>query len=528
MFEELVLLLQQGQPLEPARAAAPSTWCSPTSGPPRCSPPRCCARPRAARCAPSRAARSATSTPSATTSSPSASARPARARAGWRWRWPCRRCRRKRGRAHHPHPAGGRGGGAARLPARRPHGQGRPVPAPALRRPLRHGRARGRAAPPRARNVVEVAPLAFMRGRAQPVDRRVLTPVGVAADRRRSRSATSSSGPTACRRRCSASSRRVAGGLPGRAPRTAASTLACAEHLWSVTTLDDQKHGKAGRVAADPGHGRPPAPPPPAPVRAPAAQRPAQFEAQDGPDGPRTRSGSCSATAASPRRPRRRSRPPTPSWSIALEAAARRRRAGREVRASTTCCGTGRMSGEAARPTRSPRAPRARARGTDSATKFVPLEYLFNSPDVRLAAAAGPARQRRRTGHPGGDGAAASSTRRARAQLRRRRRVPRPVARRRRLRPDPARPKVARRAWPGVGRSTTAATRTSSTSACPRASSPFRLARKAAKYDLYGAGRPMRIIDASSQRARPRPSASRWAPPTRSTSPTTSSSPTTR
>ena len=31
------------------------------------------------------------------------------------------------------------------LPARRPHGQGRPVPAPALRRPLRHGRRRGRA-----------------------------------------------------------------------------------------------------------------------------------------------------------------------------------------------------------------------------------------------------------------------------------------------------------------------------------------------------------------------------------------------
>ena len=36
------------------------------------------------------------------------------------------------------------------LPARRPDGQGRPVPAPALRRAVRHGRARGRAAAARA------------------------------------------------------------------------------------------------------------------------------------------------------------------------------------------------------------------------------------------------------------------------------------------------------------------------------------------------------------------------------------------
>ena len=54
------------------------------------------------------------------------------------------------GGAHHPHPAGGRGGGAARLPARRPDGQDRPVPAAAVRRPLRHGRARGRAEAARA------------------------------------------------------------------------------------------------------------------------------------------------------------------------------------------------------------------------------------------------------------------------------------------------------------------------------------------------------------------------------------------
>ncbi len=50
------------------------------------------------------------------------------------------------GRAHHPHPARGRGRRAARLPARRPHGQGRPLPPPALRRALRHGRDRRRPA----------------------------------------------------------------------------------------------------------------------------------------------------------------------------------------------------------------------------------------------------------------------------------------------------------------------------------------------------------------------------------------------
>ena len=40
-----------------------------------------------------------------------------------------------------------------------------------------------KVAPHLERNVIEVAPLAFMRGRAQPVDRQVLTPAGCPADR---------------------------------------------------------------------------------------------------------------------------------------------------------------------------------------------------------------------------------------------------------------------------------------------------------------------------------------------------------
>ena len=52
------------------------------------------------------------------------------------------------GGAHHPGAAGGGGGREARLPARRPAGQGRSLPAAALRRALRPARLReGRAAP---------------------------------------------------------------------------------------------------------------------------------------------------------------------------------------------------------------------------------------------------------------------------------------------------------------------------------------------------------------------------------------------
>jgi len=97
------------------------------------------------------------------------------------------------------------------------------------------------------RGVVEVAPLAFMRGRAQPVDTSVLTPAGfrpigrvqvgdlvVGSDGR----------PTP-----------VLGVFPqGRkevfrvGTQDGASTLACAEHLWAVSTGADHRRGKPHRV----------------------------------------------------------------------------------------------------------------------------------------------------------------------------------------------------------------------------------------------------------------------------------------
>ena len=65
---------------------------------------------------------------------------------------------------HHPHPPGGRGRRAAGVPPRRPDGQDRPLPSPAVRRAVRHARHRGGPAAAGA-GTVEVAPLAYMRGR---------------------------------------------------------------------------------------------------------------------------------------------------------------------------------------------------------------------------------------------------------------------------------------------------------------------------------------------------------------------------
>jgi phosphate starvation-inducible PhoH-like protein len=92
------------------------------------------------------------------------------------------------------------------------------------------------------RGVIEVAPLAFMRGRAQPVDRQVLTPSGWQAigSLRVGDLVTGSDGrPTP-----------VLGVYPqGRravfrlSSQDGASTLCCDEHLWTVRTPDDRRRG---------------------------------------------------------------------------------------------------------------------------------------------------------------------------------------------------------------------------------------------------------------------------------------------
>ena len=76
-----------------------------------------------------------------------------------------RALKEKAGAADHPHASGGRGGREAGLPAGRHEGEARPLPAAALRCAQRHDPAgqAGRSTSKRA--TVQIAPLAYMRGR---------------------------------------------------------------------------------------------------------------------------------------------------------------------------------------------------------------------------------------------------------------------------------------------------------------------------------------------------------------------------
>jgi phosphate starvation-inducible PhoH-like protein len=97
------------------------------------------------------------------------------------------------------------------------------------------------------RGVIEVAPLAFMRGRSQPISTPVLTPSGFRpiGNLRVGDLVTGSNGqPTP-----------VIGVYPqGRrevfrlSAQDGATTLCCAEHLWHVFTASDRRRGKPGRV----------------------------------------------------------------------------------------------------------------------------------------------------------------------------------------------------------------------------------------------------------------------------------------
>ena len=97
------------------------------------------------------------------------------------------------------------------------------------------------------RGEIEVAPLAFMRGRAQPVFSKVLTPTGFRLI-----------GDLAVGDRVIGSEGRpteVLGIYPqGRKPvyrvqtQDGASTLACGEHLWAVATASDKRRGKPLRI----------------------------------------------------------------------------------------------------------------------------------------------------------------------------------------------------------------------------------------------------------------------------------------
>jgi phosphate starvation-inducible PhoH-like protein len=96
-------------------------------------------------------------------------------------------------------------------------------------------------------DVIEIAPLAYMRGRAQPLTSRVLTPFGfrpIGSLQVGDYVVGSSGRPTA-----------VLGVYPqGRRAvyrftlSDGSSTRCCGEHLWSVHTRDDRRHGRGPRV----------------------------------------------------------------------------------------------------------------------------------------------------------------------------------------------------------------------------------------------------------------------------------------
>ena len=105
--------------------------------------------------------------------------------------------------------------------------------------------------------VIEVAPLAYMRGRAQPLSTKVLTPSGFRpiGELRVGDSVIGSDGrPT-----------EVLGVYPQGFKeiyrvytQDGSSTLASGDHLWSVYTRADRRRGKPARVLADQGDDRQP------------------------------------------------------------------------------------------------------------------------------------------------------------------------------------------------------------------------------------------------------------------------------
>jgi phosphate starvation-inducible PhoH-like protein len=248
---------------------------------------------------------------------------------------------------------------------------------------------------------IEVAPLAYMRGRAQPYDAQVLTPDGFVpmGTLRVGDLVVGSDGrPTP-----------VLGVYPqGRkevyrvAAQDGAYTLACGEHLWTVRTASDRRRGKTRTLETQEMVGR---------LRAADAHRyelplvePVHFPAQDVPldayalglllgDGCLTTSTTPAFATADP------------ELAVALQAALDRidvrHKAGYDYVLHHSHGGRGglRVANPVTEALR-----RLELAGTRSATKFVPQEYLHNSVAVRTAVLqglldsdGGPVSQRGRT-----------------------------------------------------------------------------------------------------------------------------------
>ncbi len=255
------------------------------------------------------------------------------------------------------------------------------------------------------RGQIEVAPLAFMRGRAQAVDRKVLTPTGWRAIGRL-RVGDLVVGSDGC-------PTPVLGVYPqGRREvfrlqaQDGASTLCCAEHLWTVRTPDDRKHGKSGRtLRTDEMVGRPPAEAPHQHrFELPLLSAPVELEPQDVPLDPYALGlllgDGCLTTRT------------TPSFTTAdpeLAVAMEERLHGFELRRKNAVDyvlrhDDGHRGGVIVSNPVTTALRELGLAGTRSSTKFVPDVYLHNSPEIRLGvlqglldSEGGPVSQRERT-----------------------------------------------------------------------------------------------------------------------------------
>jgi len=342
------------------------------------------------------------------------------------------------------------------------------------------------------RGTIEVAPLAFMRGRAQPYFSRVLTPSGfkpigslevgdlvIGSDGR----------PTP-----------VLGVYPqGRKQvfrvrtQDGASTLCCAEHLWAVSTPADRRRGKPARVLETREMiGR---------LRRvhqhrfelPLISRPVEFEQQEVPMDPYALGlllgDGCLTTTTTPM-----FATSDPELALSLELSLE----GIELQSKGAnyvlrrAGGGGRGGVIVANPATAMIRELGLA-GTRSATKFVPEPYLYNSSHVRLAVLqglldtdGGPVMQRGRS---------------CRIQY---------VTTSPRLRDDVVflvrslggvaywRTRAAAGRRPGLAHGREVHHRSDAyviEMRLPQGVPPFRLTRKLVLYRIYGGGRPMRFID---------------------------------
>jgi phosphate starvation-inducible PhoH-like protein len=341
------------------------------------------------------------------------------------------------------------------------------------------------------KGVIEVAPLAFMRGRAQPVDQPVLTPTGwqaIGTLRVGDLVVGSDGRPTP-----------VLGVYPqGRREvfrvraQDGASTLCCGEHLWTVRTPEDRRRGGSRTLRTDEMIGR---------ERVhhqrrfelPLVTAAVEHEPQDVPMDPYALGlllgDGCLTTKT------------TPSFSTAdpeLADALEDRLPGIELRRKTDIDyvlnreGGGRGGVIVANPVTAAVRTLGLA-GTRSATKFIPAVYLQNSADVRLQVLqglldtdGGPVTQRGRS---------------CRIQY---------TTCSPRLRDDLVtlvrslggvaywRMRTAEGRRPGLANGRPVPYRSDAyvmDIRLPAGLAPFRLTRKRELYDAHGGGRPMRFID---------------------------------